>query len=62
MARYPQQHLEVLKIPMAVVPVDTIGHLAITFKGNMWALTVVCLHMPYVFIFPMKEKFAENVV
>ena len=62
MARYPQQHLEILKILMAVVAVDTIGHLAITSKGNRWAVTAIYLHMSYVFAVPMKEKSDENVV
>ena len=62
MARYPQQHLEVLKIPMAVLAMDTIGCLPTTSKGNRWPLTAICLHMSYMFAVPMKEKFAENVV
>ena len=62
MAKYPQQHLEVLKIPMAVLAMDTIGHLPITSKGNRQALTAICLHTSDVFIIPMKEKFAANVV
>ena len=37
MARYPNQHLEVLKISMAVLAMDTIGHIPITSKGNQWA-------------------------
>ena len=61
MARYPQQHLEVLNIPMAELAMDTIGHLPITSKGNGWALTAICLHTPYVFTVSMKETSAENV-
>ena len=62
MAWYPQQYLEVPQSPMAVLPMDTIGHLPITSKGNRWALTAICLHTSYMFAVPMKEKFAENVV
>ena len=54
MASYLQQQLEVLKIPMTVLAMDTIGHLPIPFKGNRWALTVICLHTSYMS--------AENVV
>ena len=62
MASYPQQHLEVLKIPRKVVALDTIGHLPITSRGNRWALTAICLNMSYMFAVTMKEKSAENVV
>ena len=62
MARYPQQHLEVPKVPMAVPAMDTIGHLPITSNGNRWALMAICLHTSYICVVPMKEKSAENVV
>ena len=61
MARYTQQLLEVQSTPMAGLAMDTIGHLPLTFKGNRWALTAICLHTFYVFTVPMKEKPAENV-
>ena len=47
---------------MAVLEIDTLGHLPVTSKGNRWALTAICLHTSYVFTFLMKEKSAENVV
>ena len=62
MASYPQQHLEVPQTPMAVLVIDTIGHLPITSKGNRWALTAICLHTSYMFAVPIKDKSAENVV
>ena len=62
MARYPQQHLEVPKTPMAALLMDTLGHLSIPSMGNRWALTVLCPHISYVFTVPMKKKSAENVV
>ena len=62
MARYPQQHLEILQILIAVLAMDTTGHLPITSKGNRWALTATCLHMSYMFALLMKEISAENVV
>ena len=61
-ARYPQQHIEVLQTPMAVQAMDTIGHLPITAKSNRWALTAICLHASYILTVPTKEKSAENVV
>ena len=62
MARYPQQHLEVLNIPMAMLAMDPIGHLPITSSGNRWVLMAIFLHNPYVLTVPMKEKSVENIV
>ena len=47
---------------MAVLAIDTIGHLTIYSKGNRWALNAICLHTSYVFTILMKAKSAENVV
>ena len=52
----------VQSIPMAVLAMDAIGNLPITSKGKRLALTVICLHMSYVFTGPMKDKSAEKVV
>ena len=62
MARYLQQHSEILQLPMAVFPIDTVGHSAIASKGNRWALTTIFIHASYVFAIAMKAKSAENVV
>ena len=62
MARYPQQDLEVLKVLMTVLAMDTIGCLSISSNGNRWALMATCLPTSYVFTVPMKEKSAENIV
>ena len=51
-----------MQLPMAMLANDTIGHLAINFKGNKWALTAIYLHKSYVFKILVKEKSAENVV
>ena len=56
MPRYPQQPLEVPETPVAVLAMDTIGHLP------TWALTAMFLYTSYVFTVPMKEKSPENVV
>ena len=61
MARYPQQHLEVPSIPMAVLVKDTIGDLTIPSEGNR-SLTAICLHTSYVFAAPMKKKSVKIVV
>ena len=62
MVRYPQQHLEVPKVPMTVLAMDTIDHLLITFNGNKWIFLAICLHTSYVFTVKMKEKSTENIV
>ena len=59
MAKYPQKHLEIPQIPIALLAVDTIGHLSVTSKGNRWALTAICLHTLYAFTVPVKEKSAK---
>ena len=47
---------------MAVLPMDTIGHLPVMYKGNRWALTAICLLTSYLFAVPMEERSAENVI
>ena len=47
---------------MAVLAIDTTGHLPVTSNGNIWAMTAVFLHTSYLFIVLMKETSAENVV
>ena len=62
MAKYPQKYLEIPQVPVAVLAVDTIGHLPAPSIRYRWASTVICMCMSYVFVVPMKEKSAENVV
>ena len=47
---------------MAVLAMNTIGHLPITSNGTKWELMAICLHTSYIFAVPMKEKSVENVV
>ena len=47
---------------MAVLAMDTIGHLPITSKSNRWALMAICVHSSYIFAVSMKEKSAEDIV
>ena len=61
MVNYPQKHLETPQIPMAVLAIDTIGHLPVTVKGNKWALTATFPQTWYVFAVQMKEKSAGKV-
>ena len=62
MSKYPQNHLEIPQVPVAVLAMDNIGHLPITSKRNQWALTAICMPTPYVFAILMKEKAEESVV
>ena len=58
MAKYSQTHLEIPQVPMAVLAMDTIGHLPVTSRGHLWAITAIYMHMSCVFAIPMKEKAA----
>ena len=62
MPRFPQQYLEVPQILMAVLAMDTIGHLPIPSKGDRWDLAAICLHTSYMSANPVKKTSAENVV
>ena len=62
MARYPQKHIEIPQIHIAVLAIDTIGRLPVTLEGNRGALTAICLHTLYVFVILMEEESAKNVV
>ena len=46
--------------PVAVLAMDTIGHLPVTSGGQEWAFSAICMHTSYVFAVPMKEMSAEN--
>ena len=61
LAKYPQKHQEIPQVPMAVLAMDTRGHLSVISRGCWWALTAIWMHMSYVFAILMKEKSAENV-
>ena len=62
MAKYPQQHLQIPQVPVAVLAMDTIGHLPVTSRGHCMAKSAICMETSYVLTIPMKEKSAENVV
>ena len=47
---------------MAVLAMDTIGHLRVISREHWWALTAIFMHMSYVFARMMKERSVENVV
>ena len=57
-----KKHLEIPQMPISGLAINTIDHLPAMSKGNRWALAAICLHTSYVFVIPMKEKSAENVV
>ena len=41
MVRYPQQHLEVQKVPMAVLAMETIDQLPIASNNRRWELMAI---------------------
>ena len=53
---HTQVHLEITKIPMTVLAIDSVGHLPKTSKGNRWVLTASCLHVSYMFASQMVEN------
>ena len=47
---------------MALLAVDTSECLPIISTGSRWPLTVICPQTFYMFVIPMKEKAAGNVM
>ena len=62
MTMYAHLHLEIAKIPIAILAMDTIGRLPATLKGHHDALTAIWLHMSFIFAIPLKEKSAHHIV
>ena len=62
MTKYAHIHLEIPKMSMAILAMDNIGRLPVTSKGHHYALTAICLHMPFIFVIPLKEKSAQHIV
>ena len=62
MTKYAHLHLEIAKMPMAVLAMDTIGKLHVTSKGYHYTWTAICLHMSFVFAIPLKEKSSQHIV
>ena len=56
MTKYAYLHLEIPKMPIAILAMDTIGRLLVTSKGHHYALTAICLHMSFAFAVPLKEE------
>ena len=53
MTKNPQKHLEIPQIPVAVLAMDTVGHLPVTTRGHLWAFIAVFMHMSYLFAMPI---------
>ena len=58
----PRNTKKYLEVPMAVLAMDTIGHLPVMSRGHQWALTAICMHMSYAFTILVRDKSAENVI
>ena len=59
MAKHPQKHLETPQVPMVVWFMDTKGHVAVTSREHWWALTAICMYMPYEFAISMKKNVVQ---
>ena len=62
MIKYAHFHLEIPKIPMTILAMDTTGRLPVTSKGHHYALIAICLHTSFIFVIPLKEKSAQHIV
>ena len=48
MAKYPQKYLEIPQFPVAVIAIDTVGHLPVMSEENRLDIAAICLHASYV--------------
>ena len=62
MTQYAHLHLEIPKMSMVILAIDTIGKLPVTSKGHCYALTAICLHTLFIFAIPLKEQPAKHLV
>ena len=58
----PPLHLEIPKVQLACIAIDTIGKLPTTSSGNKYALACIDLLTSYVIAVPMPDKTAKSVV
>ena len=54
-------HLEIPQAPFSSCAMDFIGQLPTTSKGNIFALTFICLLTFYLITVPLKTKTADKV-
>ena len=59
---HPQLHLEIPKVLLTYIAIDTIGKLSVTTSGNKYALTCIDLLTSYVIAVSMLDKTAESMV
>ena len=61
--RYNKLHFEASLAPMKFISMDLIGEFhPPSSKGNIYALTIICMHTGFVFCIPLRIKSAEDVV
>ena len=60
--KYTSGHFDVPKSPMEFISMDLIGEFTRSEKGNVYALTVICMLTGYTFCIPIKTKSASEVV
>ena len=54
-------HLEIPQVPIASCAMDSIRQLPTRSKGNIFALTFICLLTSYLITVPLKNKTTEEV-
>ena len=54
-------HLGISQVPFGGFAMDSIGQLLTTLKGNIFALTLICLLTSYLITVPLKTKTADKV-
>ena len=61
--KHKKLHFEASPVPMKFISMDLIGEFhPPSSKGNRYALTVICMHIVYVFCILLKTKSADDIV
>ena len=60
--KYTKGHFEVPKSPMEFISMDLIGEFNKSSRGNVYALTVICMLTGFTFCIPIENKTASTVV
>ena len=54
-------YLEILQVPFGSCPIDSIGQLPTTYKGNRFTYMFICLLTSYLITVPLKTKTSDEV-
>ena len=59
---YTHLHLQITKIPLAILAMDIIGRLPVASKGHHYTISAICLHTSFIFVIPLKERSGQHIV